>query len=43
MYGKKFMGIVRSQFVIDEEGRLLDVQYNISPKKSVPAALKALA
>ena len=43
MYGKKYMGIIRSQFVIDEEGKLLDVQYKISPKKSTPTALKALA
>jgi peroxiredoxin Q/BCP len=43
MYGKKYMGIIRSQFVIDEAGRLVDVQYKISPKKSAPAALKALA
>jgi peroxiredoxin Q/BCP len=42
MYGKKYMGIIRSQFVIDENGNLVDVQYKISPKKSAPAALKAL-
>lgn len=42
MYGNKFMGILRSQFLIDEDGTLLDVHYKVSPKKSVPAALKAL-
>ncbi|MCB0045545.1 MAG: thioredoxin-dependent thiol peroxidase [Caldilineaceae bacterium] len=42
MYGRKYMGIIRSQFVIDEAGKLVDVQYKISPKKSAPAALKAL-
>ncbi|MEZ4708401.1 MAG: thioredoxin-dependent thiol peroxidase [Caldilineaceae bacterium] len=42
MYGKKYMGIIRSQFVIDETGKVVDVQYKISPKKSAPAALKAL-
>lgn len=42
MYGKKYMGILRSQFLIDEEGKLLDVQYKVSPKKSVPTALKSL-
>ncbi len=42
MYGKKYMGIIRSQFVIDEQGNLVDVQYKISPKKSAPAALQAL-
>lgn len=42
MYGKKYMGILRSQFLIDEEGKLIDVQYKVSPKKSVPTALKVL-
>ncbi|MCB0098289.1 MAG: thioredoxin-dependent thiol peroxidase [Caldilineaceae bacterium] len=42
MYGKKYMGIIRSQFVIDETGKLVDVQYKISPKQSAPTALKAL-
>jgi peroxiredoxin Q/BCP len=42
MYGKKFMGIQRSHFVIDEEGRLLDVQGKISPADSVSQALKIL-
>ena len=43
MYGKKFMGIQRSHFVIDEEGRLLDVQGKISPADSVSQALKILS
>ena len=42
MYGKKFMGVQRSHFVIDEEGRLLDVQDKISPADSVSQALKIL-
>ena len=42
MYGRKYMGIIRSHFVIDEEGRLADVQVKISPKNSVKRALKAL-
>lgn len=42
MYGKKFMGVIRSQFIIDEQGKLIDVQYNISPSKSASAALQAL-
>ncbi len=42
LYGRKFMGIRRSQFVIDEEGTLLDVKYGIRPKDSVPRALKAI-
>ncbi len=42
LYGRKFMGVKRSQFVIDEEGTLLDVKYGIRPKDSVPRALKAI-
>lgn len=42
MYGRKYMGLLRSQFLIDENGRLADVYYKVSPKKSAPAALKAL-
>lgn len=40
--GDTAMGIRRSHFVIDEEGRLADVQLNVSPEKSVERALKIL-
>ena len=39
MYGKTYEGILRSHFVIDEEGRLADVQFKVSPKKSVANAV----
>ena len=42
MYGKKYMGIIRSHFVIDEKGDLLDVKYKVSPKESVPGAVALL-
>ena len=42
MYGRKYMGVIRSQIVIDEQGKIIDVQYKITPKKSTPAALKSL-
>jgi peroxiredoxin Q/BCP len=42
MYGKTFMGIIRSHFVIDEEGQIVDVQIKVSPKKSVELAVAAL-
>jgi peroxiredoxin Q/BCP len=42
MYGKTFMGIIRSQFVIDEHGILIDVTSPIKPEQSVPKALAAL-
>src|SRR5438874_561646 len=42
MYGKKYMGIVRSAFLIDEQGAVVEPLYKISPKDTVPKALKAL-
>ena len=42
MYGKKYMGIVRSAFVVDEAGKLTGVFYKVSPKDTVPKAIEAL-
>lgn len=42
MYGKKYMGVVRSHFVIDENGKIADVQFKVSPQDSVSRALEAL-
>ena len=41
--GKKYFGIVRSHFVVDESGKLADVQVNVSPTESVERALAALS
>lgn len=38
MYGKKYMGVIRSHWVIDEDGKILDEQIKISPKDSVKKA-----
>ena len=43
MYGRAYMGIIRSHFVIDAEGNLEDVQVKVSPKNSVNRALATLA
>jgi len=40
--GKKFMGIIRSHFIIDEEGRIADAQVKVSPGESVERAMTAL-
>lgn len=40
MYGKAYMGIIRSHFVIDAEGNFEDVQVKVSPKKSIEKAVK---
>ena len=42
MYGKKYMGIIRSHFIIDEEGRIADAQVKVSPGESVERAMTAL-
>jgi len=41
-FGRTYEGIIRSHVVIDEEGRLADVQINVSPEQSVARALGAL-
>jgi peroxiredoxin Q/BCP len=41
--GNKFMGIARSSFVIDEQGKVIDAHYNVTPEDSVESALAALA
>jgi peroxiredoxin Q/BCP len=43
MMGKKYMGILRSHFVIDENGKLADVQYNVKANQSPAKALDALS
>jgi peroxiredoxin Q/BCP len=42
MYGRKYMGMVRSHFVIDENGKLVDVRYNVKAKDSPALSLSAL-
>ena len=36
--GKKFMGIIRSSFLIDEDGKILQTWYKVSPGDTVPNA-----
>ena len=42
LYGKVYMGIVRSSFLIDEQGQLEQVWYKISPKDTPTKLLAAL-
>lgn len=41
-YGRKYMGIIRSAFVIDGKGKIAAAFYKVSPKDTVPKATKAL-
>jgi thioredoxin-dependent peroxiredoxin len=42
LYGKQYMGIVRSAFVVDERGRIVDAFYKVSPKETVAKVKTAL-
>ncbi len=42
-YGKTGWGIVRSSFLIGEDGALLGAWYNVKPEETVPRAMEALA
>jgi peroxiredoxin Q/BCP len=42
MYGRKYMGIVRSAFLIDEKGRIEQAWYKVSPKDTATNLLKSL-
>jgi len=43
MYGKTYLGIIRSSFLVDEQGRIERAWYKVSPKDTVPNARAALA
>jgi len=42
MYGKKYMGVLRSAFLIDEEGRIERAWYKVSPADTATNLLAAL-
>ncbi|RMG89623.1 MAG: thioredoxin-dependent thiol peroxidase [Chloroflexi bacterium] len=42
MYGRKYWGVIRSHWVIDENGVVVDARIKISPKDSVAKAVAAL-
>ena len=42
-YGKVYMGIIRSAFLIDEAGKIASAWYKVSPKDTPTNLLKALA
>lgn len=43
MYGKSYMGILRSHFAIDEEGRFVERALNVKPATTADLALKLVA
>ena len=42
LYGKKYFGVIRSAFLIDEAGRVVEAWPGISPDETVPKVLAAL-
>jgi len=42
-YGRKYMGIIRSAFLIDEKGKVQEAWYKVSPDNTPKNLLKALA
>ena len=43
MYGKKYMGMLRSTFIVDPKGKIARVFPKVQPKKHDALVLKALA
>lgn len=43
MYGRTYMGIIRSSFLIGEDGTVLGAWYKVRPADTVPKAMAALA
>ena len=42
MYGKKYMGILRSAFLIDEGGKVAEAWYNVKPADTASNLLASL-
>ncbi len=43
MYGKTYMGVIRSHWVIDENGVVIDEQLGVSPTDSVKKAVASIS
>ena len=43
MYGRKYMGILRSAFLIDEKGKIVEAWYKVSPKDTATNLIKSLS
>lgn len=41
-YGKEYEGIIRSSFLIDEQGKIAQVAYKVKPDDTVPKAQAAI-
>jgi peroxiredoxin Q/BCP len=42
LYGKRYMGIIRSAFLVDEDGNIAEAWYKVSPKDTATNLVRAL-
>jgi len=42
LYGKTTQGIIRSSFLVDEDGKIIQAWYGVKPEDTVPQARQAL-
>ncbi|HOG49785.1 MAG TPA: thioredoxin-dependent thiol peroxidase [Lentisphaeria bacterium] len=42
LYGRKYFGVLRSSFLVGEDGKIIEAWYKIAPKDTIPKALQAL-
>ena len=42
MYGRKYMGILRSAFLVDGKGKIAEAWYKVSPQDTATNLLKSL-
>ncbi|MBW3548453.1 MAG: thioredoxin-dependent thiol peroxidase [Actinobacteria bacterium] len=43
MYGRSYQGVIRSAFLVDENGRVAEAWYRISPKDTAKKVLRAVS
>jgi thioredoxin-dependent peroxiredoxin len=41
-YGREYEGVIRSHFIIDEDGTIINAHYSVNPQESVDETLKIL-
>ena len=42
LYGRKYLGVIRSAFVVDAKGRIAGAFWKVSPKDTVPKVRRVL-
>jgi peroxiredoxin Q/BCP len=43
MYGKKYMGVARTTFIVDEQGRIARIFEKVKPEEHAVAVAEAVA